>query len=52
MLHYSNEAIHYLQANKILTLKLDCTLTGVGKAISNQLETIGAGATRGLYYTP
>lgn len=46
-----NEVISYLQANKILALKLDHALTGPGKAVSNQLETIGAGATRALYYT-
>lgn len=46
-----NEVISYLQANKILALKLNHALTGVGKAVSNQLETIGAGATRALYYT-
>ncbi|WP_025901995.1 hypothetical protein [Tatumella sp. UCD-D_suzukii] len=46
-----NEVISYLQANKILALKLDQALTGLGKAVSNQLETIGAGATRALYYT-
>lgn len=47
----NNEIISYLQANKILALKLDYALTGVGKAVSNQIETIGAGATRALYYT-
>ena len=50
-MYYNNEVISYLQANKILALKLDHALTGVGKAVSNQLETIGAGATRALYYT-
>lgn len=50
-MYYSNEVISYLQANKILALKLDHALTGVGKAVSNQIETIGAGATRALYYT-
>ncbi|HDT2077766.1 MULTISPECIES: hypothetical protein [Enterobacter] len=48
---YRDEVISYLQANKILALKLDHALTGVGKAVSNQIETIGAGATRALYYT-
>lgn len=47
----NNEIIGYLQANKILALKLDHALTGVGKAVSNQIETIGAGAARALYYT-
>ncbi|ARD39453.1 hypothetical protein F8538_14635 [Edwardsiella ictaluri] len=48
---YNNEIISYLQANKILALKLDHALTGVGNAVSNQIKTIGAGATRALYYT-
>ncbi|WP_215848725.1 hypothetical protein [Candidatus Pantoea bituminis] len=49
-MYNNNEAINYLQANKILALKLDHELAGVGKAVSNQIETIGAGATRVLYY--
>jgi len=48
-MYYSNEVISYLQANIILALKLDHALTGVGKAVSNQIATIGA--TRALYYT-
>lgn len=50
-MYYSNEVISYLQENKILALKLDHVLTDVGKAVLNQIETIGAGATRALYYT-
>ena len=50
-MYYNNEVISYLQANNILALKLDRALTDVGKAVSNQLETIGAGAMRALYYT-
>ncbi len=50
-MYYSNEVISYLQSNKILALKLDHALTGVGKAVSNQIETIGTGAKRALYYT-
>lgn len=50
-MYYSNEVISYLQANKILALKLDHALTGAGKAVSNQIGTIGTGATRALYYT-
>lgn len=50
-MYYRDEVISYLQANKILALKLDHALMGVGKAVSNQIETIGAGATRALYYT-
>lgn len=48
---YRNEVISYLQTNKILALKLDRVLTGVEKAVSNQIESIGAGAMRMLYYT-
>lgn len=48
---YRNEVISYLQTNKILALKLDRALTGVEKAVSNQIESIGAGAMRMLYYT-
>lgn len=50
-MYYSNEVISYLQANKILSLKLDHALTGVGKAVSDQIGTISAGAKRALYYT-
>ncbi|MDJ0089993.1 hypothetical protein [Pantoea allii] len=50
-MYYSNEVISYFQANKILALKLDHALAGAGKAVSNQIETIAAGATRALYYT-
>jgi len=50
-MYYNNEIINYLQANKILALKLDHALTGVGNAVSNQIETIGAGSMRVLYYT-
>lgn len=47
----NDEIISHLQANKILSLKLDHALTGVREAVSNQIETIGAGAQRALYYT-
>lgn len=50
-MYNSNDVISYLQANKILALKLDHALAGVRTAVSNQLETIGAGAKRALYYT-
>jgi len=50
-MYYNNEVISYLQANKILALKLDHAATGVKQAVSNQIETISAGATRILYYT-
>ncbi|WP_435946789.1 hypothetical protein [Dryocola sp. BD586] len=49
-MYYSNEVISYLQSNKILALKLDRALRGVGQALSNQIETTGAGAKRALYY--
>lgn len=47
----NDEIISHLQAHKILALKLDHALTGVREAVSNQIETIGAGAQRALYYT-
>ncbi|MBV7403230.1 hypothetical protein [Enterobacter sp. ENT03] len=50
-MYYNNEVISYLQANKILALKLDHAFTETGKRVSHQIETIGAGATRVLYYT-
>lgn len=50
-MYYRDEVIRYLQANNILALKLDHALSGVGKAVLNQIETTGAGAKRVLYYT-
>lgn len=50
-MYYRDEVIRYLQSNNILALKLDHAFTGVGKVVSNQIETIGAGAKRALYYT-
>lgn len=50
-MYYNNDVISYFQANRILALKLEHALTGIGQAVSNQIETIGAGATRALYYT-
>lgn len=47
----NNEIISYLQANKILALKLDHAVTAVGQQVTNQVETLGKGATRLLYYT-
>ncbi|WP_368543146.1 hypothetical protein [Enterobacter soli] len=49
-MNFSNETIDYLQANKILALKLEYALSSVGHAVSRQIETIGQGATRALYY--
>ncbi|ELV7528811.1 hypothetical protein QMU90_002694, partial [Edwardsiella ictaluri] len=48
---YNNEIISYLQANRILVLKLDHAVSAVGQQVTNQVETLGKGATRLLYYT-
>ncbi len=49
---YNNkEVINYFQANRILALKLDHAVSGVGQQVTNQVETLGKGATRLLYYT-
>ncbi|WP_333854634.1 hypothetical protein [Leclercia sp.] len=50
-MNYNNDVISYLQSNNILALKLDRALTGVREMVSSQIETIGAGAKRALYYT-
>lgn len=50
-MYYSNEVISYLQANRILALKLDHAVSAVGQQITNQVENLGNGATRRLYYT-
>lgn len=50
-MYYNDEIIGYLQSNNILALKLDRALTGVRQAVSEQIDTIGAGAKRALYYT-
>lgn len=50
-MYYNDEIIGYLQSNKILALKLDRALTGMRQAVSEQIDTIGAGAKRALYYT-
>ncbi|MDY0921860.1 hypothetical protein [Leclercia sp. CFBP8987] len=47
----NSEVIGYLQANKILALKLDRAVSAVGKQVENQIETLGMGATRLLYYS-
>ncbi|AEX50759.1 LOW QUALITY PROTEIN: hypothetical protein Rahaq2_0852 [Rahnella aquatilis CIP 78.65 = ATCC 33071] len=47
----NDEIISHLQANKILALKLDHAVTAVGQQVANQVETLGKGATRLLYYT-
>ena len=49
---YNNrEVISYLQANRILALKLDRAVSSVGQQVADQIETLGKGATRLLYYT-
>jgi len=50
-MYYKHEVTGYLQSNKILALKLDHALTGVRKAVSDQVDMTGAGAKRALYYT-
>lgn len=50
-MYYRNEIISYLQAKRILALKLDHALTGVGRTVSEQIKLTGAGAKRALYYT-
>ncbi|WP_205952979.1 hypothetical protein GC090_20750 (plasmid) [Pantoea sp. JZ29] len=50
-MYYREEIINYFQANNILASKLDRALTGVMDLVSNQIDTIGAGARRALYYT-
>lgn len=50
-MNYNNDVISYLQANNILALKFDHALTGVREMVTRQVETIGAGAKRALYYT-
>ena len=50
-MYYKDEIINYLQSNNILALKLDHALTGTGDFVSHQIDMIGAGAKRALYYT-
>lgn len=47
----NNEVISYLQANNILALKLDHAVFAVGHQAANQVEMIGLGAKRAIYYT-
>ena len=37
--------------NRILALKLDHAVAAVGKQVTNQVDNLGKGATRLLYYT-
>lgn len=46
----NNEIVSYLQANKILALKLDHAVTAVGQNVKTKVNMIGKGATRLLYY--
>ncbi|MCW1876421.1 hypothetical protein OMR58_18380 [Erwinia sp. INIA-01] len=47
----NDKIISYLQANKILSLKLDNALTALKTEVSNQINTTGAGLQRALHYT-
>ncbi|WP_418936763.1 hypothetical protein [Leclercia adecarboxylata] len=40
-----------MQANKILALRLDRAVSAVGEQVGNQIESLGKGATRLLYYS-
>ncbi|MGC6389287.1 hypothetical protein ACMV8I_16720 [Ewingella sp. S1.OA.A_B6] len=50
-MYYNDQVISYLQANRILALKLDHALTAVRRQVADQLKTLGAGAQRLTYYT-
>lgn len=50
-MYYNKQVISYLQSNNILALKLDHALSSVKEMVSSQVDTIGAGAKRALYYT-
>lgn len=50
-MYYNNVVISYLQANKILAIKLERAVSGIEQRVSSQVKTIGAGVTRALYYT-
>ncbi|EMH4164195.1 hypothetical protein RJ498_003500 [Pluralibacter gergoviae] len=50
-MYSNNEVISYLQANRILALKLDRAVYAVGQQVKNQVEMLGKGATRLLYYS-
>ncbi|MBI3309886.1 MAG: hypothetical protein HYZ77_00960 [Serratia liquefaciens] len=50
-MYNNNEVISYLQANRILALKLDHAVSAVGQQVANQIETLGKGSIRLLYYT-
>lgn len=50
-MYSNNQVISYLQANRILALKLDRAVYAVGQQVNNQVEMLGKGATRLLYYS-
>ncbi|MBL5922778.1 hypothetical protein I7V28_17000 [Lelliottia amnigena] len=50
-MYYDSEVIRYLQANNILALKLDHAFSAVGQQVTSQVEMVGEGVTRLLYYT-
>ena len=50
-MQHNNQIISYLQANDILAKKLDYAFHGVSDAVSHQIETVGAGLQRALFYT-
>lgn len=50
-MQHNNQIISYLQANDILAKKLDHAFHGVSNAVSHQIETVGAGLQRALFYT-
>lgn len=50
-MYNNNQVISYLQTNRILALKLDLAVSAVRQQVTNQVETLGKGTTRLLYYT-
>jgi len=50
-MQHTDEIINYLQANEISAKKLDRAFNGVSDALSHQIEHIGSGVQRALYYT-
>lgn len=50
-MYYNDQVTSYLQANRILALKLDHAVNAVIRQVADQIETLGAGAQRLTYYT-
>lgn len=50
-MQHTDEIINYLQANEILAKKLYRAFNGVGSRVFHQIEHIGSGVQRALYYT-